>query len=309
VQVGFFSDGHNHYHDMKCAIEQISENQKFVVSLAHNNTVAIWEKVPPPYNAHGYALPDRRALSSGRTVPYGTRGPYLKSILFKFPPSVVYMMPGSELMVVIGTASGKVLVWQTYSNYLLKGHLTPIVEAIGFYRGDSTFLATISTKDNVSSLKVWDLTPGLERVGPEKRPIACGIFAGKLENFKHDPATDQIITFGETVCIWNPWVNPGRVEMEPVFQIKKDKKISCIQIDGSKGLLFLAQEDGFILIYFLVTCQIIAKIAPTRSNQYSSIFDFQMDQHTFVTVDDHCIHYKVLNKDPKSKAKAESKVI
>jgi len=295
VQVGFFTDGHNHFHNMNLAIEQISENDKFVVTLAHNNTVAIWEKVAPPYNAYGYAPADRRTLGwSGRAVPYGKRGPYLKSMLFKFPPSLIYMMPGRELMVVIAMSTGKVLVWQTYSNFLLKGHTEPVQECLGFFRGDSTFLTTVSYKEGICSIKIWDLTPGMEKLGPERKPIAEATFNGKLRKLLYDSSSDVLITHADDVLIWNPFVLGDTSAMVPMFSI--DKKASCISIDRNKGLLFLAQEDGFINIYFLATCQIVARLTPSRSNQYSAIFDFVMDPNTFVAADDHCIHWKVLGK-------------
>ena len=46
-------------------------------------------------------------------------------------------MPGNTLQVVIGMRNGKVLVWQTLSNYVLTGHTKHITHCVGFYSGDS----------------------------------------------------------------------------------------------------------------------------------------------------------------------------
>lgn len=67
-----FHDGHNHHHNMNRAIEQLTDNDRYVASvcliiffffgndyvqLAYNNTVAIWDKVAPTVIPDAHAFP------------------------------------------------------------------------------------------------------------------------------------------------------------------------------------------------------------------------------------------------------------
>ena len=46
----------------------------------------------------------------------------MKSLLFKYPPSLIYLIPGDQLSLVIAMNSGKILFWEMLNNRILKGH-------------------------------------------------------------------------------------------------------------------------------------------------------------------------------------------
>jgi len=89
-----------------------------------------------------------------------SRSCLLKSLLFKYPPSLVYMMP-SSLQVVIGLRNGKVLVWQTLNNFMLSSHTLPISHALGFNDYDDAFLITFSRLSGEFCL--WNVNPTLDK--------------------------------------------------------------------------------------------------------------------------------------------------
>lgn len=56
------------------------------------------------------------------------------------------------------------------------------------------------------------------------------------------------MTQGDIISIWNPWII-GESPMKPLFII--EKKVTCMQLDPNKGLLFLALEDGHTMVRHL----------------------------------------------------------
>lgn len=136
----------------------------------------------------------------------------MKSLLFKYPPSTIYLMPGKDLVLVVGMATGKLLVWESLNNHILKGHEhkgtgksaffinCSVTHCLGIKRNiDSVYLITCSTapvvieagkaKMPLSTMMVWDLTPGLEHVHHIRKPVARTQIEGAIKKLAYDELT------------------------------------------------------------------------------------------------------------------------
>jgi len=350
-----FSDGHNHVYNMTRSIEQISENERYLVSLAYNNTVAIWEKIlPEEGDAYSYDMVTRQAYrrdideyefyqfqlqqavqrgpglalpAPRRTLPpdevimqYRTavradsnRSALIKSLLFKFPPSLIYIMPGSLLQVVICLRNGKVLVWQTLNNFMLQGHSVAVSHVVGFYERNDTYLVTFS-KDT-GELCLWNLNASVPKTEgkdaktqTEARQLIKVVltreFAASVRKITWNDVLRQLIICGDKVQFWGLWTKrqlkiSGKKE-DPLYWIiqlgERDKKMTCMHFDEKRSLMIAGFDDGSLSVYFVPTGQCLLLLPPTKSNQYFSLFHVDADSHTLIAVDDYCVHWRNLGK-------------
>lgn len=251
----------------------------------------------------------------------------IKSILFKYPPSLIYLMPGKNLQVVVGMKNGKVLVWQSLSNYLLSGHTKQISHCVGFFAGNSGeddgtngYLVTFSSL--AGELCLWFLGNQSQSIHVSRLLHKVNIelpFSKSVKHIYWQPLLNQLIICGDFVQMWHVQktssideedgeIPPPESENEPQkpSQFIKGaefgvfgKKVTCMRIEHQRSLMFIGFDDGSIMIYFLPTGQCVAVLAPTKSNQYFSLFDIQVDEFTLIACDDYCIHWKALAKTEK----------
>eukprot|EP01126_Amoeba_proteus_P027007 TRINITY_DN2675_c0_g1_i7.p1 TRINITY_DN2675_c0_g1~~TRINITY_DN2675_c0_g1_i7.p1 ORF type:complete len:401 (-),score=88.55 TRINITY_DN2675_c0_g1_i7:143-1345(-) len=392
---------------MNRSIEQIRENDRYVVSLAYNNTVALWEKLPPNVkaDAHAYSSATRADMAKQLEAPaitqqmnqinhlleqqrelekrierqlaefqrtqnkktstqsetqqqqqqqqqkqlqheqdrcvldsarlnaalsslkeresdlinaraqletrfptifaggtlirrkedlYDKNGPYLKSLLFKYPPSIVYLFPGDQLLLIVGMVTGKILVWELLNNHILKGHTQKVTHCVGLKRNDdSLYLVTASSGDTTTELFVWDLTPGVEQVHHVKHPVARAMLDGPLINLLYSETTGYIVTEREgSLDFWHPWSLTFQREMKPIHTLALP--VVCVTLDSNRNLFYVGLEDGSVQIYFQPTCQHLASMRPTLSSQYYRIIDICANATTFAVFDSYCIHWRNL---------------
>jgi len=247
-----------------------------LVSLAYNNTVAIWEKTDTEHgDAHSFDLINRQQMTKcideytfyqwqiqqhherypaappppPRTPiqPFDviqqyqfhlkiepSRSCLIKSLLFKYPPSLVYMMPRS-LQVIIGLRNGKILVWETLHNFMLTTHTLPISHIVGFYDNDDSFLVTFSKTSG--EFCMWNVNPTLskhekevKKIGESKERLLYKVvlpkeFSSTVRSIAWQDLTRTVYLYGEKIHIWRLIKDENTVTLNWILQLgEKDKK-------------------------------------------------------------------------------------
>jgi WD40 repeat protein len=216
---------------------------------------------------------------------------------------VIYIAPGEQLQVIIGLQSGSVLVWESLGNFVLKAHEGPVSHCVSFDKDEDRFLVTLSTK--ALDLAVWDLNPSrtVSRTGKER--MLCRVKLSKTPLKMHWNATHEHLVFvmADCVQVWDLYT-PGALRKSstgklvfPLYEISRaERKVSASHVDDARSLISVGYDDSAIWIYFLPTGQLLAKLAPTKSNQYFSVFAISSDETTFVAADDFCLHWRPIAK-------------
>eukprot|EP01128_Nolandella_sp_AFSM9_P008540 TRINITY_DN5245_c0_g1_i1.p1 TRINITY_DN5245_c0_g1~~TRINITY_DN5245_c0_g1_i1.p1 ORF type:complete len:665 (-),score=127.13 TRINITY_DN5245_c0_g1_i1:44-2038(-) len=225
----------------------------------------------------------------------------IKSMVFKYPPSVVYAVPGESLQFVFGLQNGNILVWHALGSYTLKAHKTAIDHALAFVKDDETYLISVSSRS--LEMSMWNITPTstVTRDGREK--MMCKVkLTAPVRGVDWSEAHECIILeTAKSVLVWDLYT-PGALRQSSSAQIlfllysitREDATIASILLIDRNSLLLVQYSDSISQIYFLPTGQMVGE--NSALNQYFTPFTMLLDEFTFAQVDDSGIYWKNLVK-------------
>eukprot|EP01124_Arcella_intermedia_P011498 TRINITY_DN17894_c0_g1_i1.p1 TRINITY_DN17894_c0_g1~~TRINITY_DN17894_c0_g1_i1.p1 ORF type:complete len:590 (-),score=118.49 TRINITY_DN17894_c0_g1_i1:38-1807(-) len=359
-----FTDGHNHIHNMNRTIEQIVENDKYLVSLAYNNTVCIWEKKDPTFaDAYSYEMHKRSAmkndisdfefyqfqvqLAESRNVlpPRPSkkirtaeeihqyrlnlstdekRSALIKALIFKYPPSLIYIMPGTQLTVIVGLKNGKILLWQSLNNFMLQAHPLPISHAVGWEvqetdaeghpRADH-YLLTLCNQ--TGDLCLWNVNPsalGTEGKNAKSQTearllqrVVLGLdFSVSVRSMQWIPTLSQVMISGHCIHLWSVHIkqeakytlNSPREPLHWIAQLgSEDPKVTAECYDDNRSVIVVGFSDGSINVYFAPTAQCLIHLPHISPTNPFALHHIEMNDKTLIAVDDYCIHWRNLEKN------------